>query len=178
MSTTSWHTTVLNDINTLKTQASSLFVNTPYVVAQSTTPALYSMATNNTLQGWVDFTFPTSMPTDWQWNVSSYYGDASGASLLTPFYKAGAACTNGGVGAPCFRPNAYHVVMLFQDAPMQNAVPQDRFPITSSSLSIFRGNSSADYTTENSWYWYQSPPRSEPNRPTSRRTAARASSSR
>jgi hypothetical protein len=143
------------DITTMKTNASTLFVNTPYVVAQSSTPALYAMASNNPLQGWVDFTFPGSMPSDWWWNVSSYYGSASGASLLTPFFKPAATCTTG-VGAPCFRPNAYHIVMLFQDAPMQNGAAGS-FPYNQMKPQYFPWNATADYTTENSWYWYQSP---------------------
>jgi hypothetical protein len=156
------------DVTTMKNNASTLFVNTPYIVAQSTTPALFSMASNQQLQGWVDFTFPGSQPADWWWNVTKYYGEASGASLLSPFFTSSAACNNGGAGAPCFRPNAYHVVMLLQDAPLANG-PGGSFPYYQFKPQYFPWNSQADYTTENSWYWYQSTSlgASPPNMPTS-----------
>ncbi len=149
-------TPTVNDIALMKTNASTIFVNTPYVVAQSTTPALYAMATNSALQGWVDFVYPSAMPADWWWNVSAYYGQASGASLLTAYNKPTTGCAIGTVGAPCFRPGAYHIVMLFQDAPMQNG-PGGSFPYYEFKPQYFPWNATADYTTENSWYWYQSP---------------------
>jgi hypothetical protein len=130
------------------------FQNTPYVTAQSTMTALYAMATNQPLYGWASFTFPSSVQTDWWWNVGSYYGQRSDASSAA-FYAANTGCAAGTVGAPCFRPNAFHIVMLLQDAPAQNG-PAGSFPYYQMKPQYFPWNLTADYTTENSWYWYNS----------------------
>lgn len=130
------------------------FQNTPYVVGQSTTTALYAMATNQPLGGWAAFKFPSTQQSDWWWNVASYYGGRSDASV-SPYYSANTACAAGTVGAPCFRANAFHLVMLLQDAPTQNG-PGGSFPYYQMKPQYFPWNVTADYSTENSWYWYNS----------------------
>jgi len=134
--------------------ATGCFQNTPYVTAQSTMTALYAMATNQPLYGWASFTFPSSVQSDWWWNVASYYGQRSDAAAA-PFYASGAGCAAGTTGAPCFRANAFHIVMLLQDAPSQNG-PAGSFPYYQMKPQYFPWNLTADYTTENSWYWYNS----------------------
>lgn len=134
--------------------SSGCFQNTPYVTAQSTMTALYAMATNDPLYGWAAFKFPSSTQSDWWWNVGSYYGQRSDASSA-PFYASGTGCAAGTTGAPCFRPDAFHIVMLFQDAPAQNG-PAGSFPYYQMKPQYFPWNLTADYTTENSWYWYNS----------------------
>ena len=134
--------------------AAGCFQNTPYVTAQSTMTALYAMATNDPLYGWAKFTFPTTVQSDWWWNVASYYGQRSDAAAA-PFYAASTTCAAGTTGAPCFRANAFHIVMLLQDAPSQNG-PAGSFPYYQMKPQYFPWNLTADYTTENSWYWYNS----------------------
>jgi hypothetical protein len=151
---------VVNDFNTMSANASSFFQQTPYVVAQSTTPALYLAATDETMAGWACWDYPGAQPADWWWNAK-YYGQGvcnggNDVGLLQPNIYTAQACANGGIGAACFRPNAYHVIMLLQSAPAMNGA-YGSFPYYQYKPQHFNWNAPADYTTENAWLWFYSP---------------------
>ncbi|HSO32046.1 MAG TPA: hypothetical protein VLT33_06005 [Labilithrix sp.] len=133
--------------------SASCFQQTPYVTAQSTMTALYAMATNQPLYGWAAFKYPSAQPTDWWWNVYQYYGQRSDAAS-SPYFAA-TTCAAGTAGAPCFRANAFHIVLVMQDAPSQNG-PAGSFPYYQMKPQYFPWNVTADYTTENAWYWFNS----------------------
>jgi hypothetical protein len=130
------------------------FANKPYVVAQSSGVALYTMALNQDLGSWVGFPnwYPGTPGADYWWNTTEYFGRAPYAEWAGNFYQ-GTPCPTGTLGAPCFRPSAFHVVVLMQDSPVMNG-PAGSFPYYQSMPRYFPVNSWADYTTENSWYWW------------------------
>jgi hypothetical protein len=147
-------------IQDMKNHPENYFFQVPYAKGQSSIPALFAAATNAPLMGRVDFTFPSNNNDAW-YNVFRYYGRSPTSSAFrftantaAPIW-GGSTCANG-IGAPCFRPNAYHIVMLVQDAPAMNG-PGGSFPYYQMKPRYFRWNLSCDYTTENSWYWFYSP---------------------
>lgn len=146
-------TQTVNDINFIDANSSTLLVDTPYVQAQAAIPALYAMATGEELGGWVDFS--SGFAADWWWNVFSYYGSDPWAFQLSPFVAKAPGCGGGGVGYPCFRSGAYHLVMLMMDFPSMSG-PGGSFPYYQFKPRYFPPNASADYTTSNDWYWWYS----------------------
>ncbi len=136
------------------------FPNKPYVVAQSSGVALLDMALNQDLGAWAAFPvwYPGTVGTnDYWYAVDKYWGRSAQAGWYGNFYQH-QSCPAGTIGAPCFRSNAFHVVLLMQDSPMMNG-PAGSFPYYQFMPRYFPTVSWADYTTENSWYWWdvQSP---------------------
>ena len=136
------------------------FTNKPYVVAQSSGVALFDMALNQDLGSWAGFPVwygGTVDSSDYWYAVDKYWGRSYEAQWFGNFYQH-QTCPSGMLGAPCFRPNAFHVVLLMQDSPMMNG-PAGSFPYYEFMPRYFPTVSWADYTTENSWYWWdvQSP---------------------
>jgi hypothetical protein len=134
---------------------SGSFPDKPYVVAQSSGVALYDMALNQDLGSWAAFPiwYPGTVdPNDYWYAVDKYWGRSAQAEWFGNFYQS-QPCAAGTVGAPCFRSNAFHLVLLIQDSPMMNG-PAGSFPYYQFMPRYFPTVSWADYTTENSWYWW------------------------
>lgn len=131
------------------------FTNKPYVVAQSSGVALYDMALNQDLGSWAAFPiwYPGTVGSnDYWYAVDKYWGRSAQAQWFGNFYQA-QPCPSGTLGAACFRANAFHLVLLMQDSPMMNG-PAGSFPYYQFMPRYFPTVSWADYTTENSWYWW------------------------
>ena len=131
------------------------FTSKPYVVAQSSGVALYSMALNQDLGSWAGFPWYYS-PTpgsDYWYATTNWWGRGPRSSWYGNFYSAYNGCAAGTLGAACFRQNAFHIVLLMQDSPMMNG-PVGSFPYYQFMPRYFPNNSWGDYTTENSWYWW------------------------
>jgi hypothetical protein len=131
------------------------FPNKPYVVAQSSGVALYTMALNQDLGSWAGFPVwygGTVDPSDYWYATDKYWGRSYEAQWFGNFFQH-SSCPAGTVGAPCFRSNAFHVILLLQDSPMMNG-PAGSFPYYQFMPRYFPTVSWADYTTENSWYWW------------------------
>jgi hypothetical protein len=135
------------------------FANTPYVVAQSSGVALFSMALNENLGSWAGFPeyYSPTPGSDYWYATTKWWGRGPDSSWYGNFYTSN-SCPAGTLGAACFRQNAFHLVLLMQDSPMMNG-PVGSFPYYQFMPRYFPNNSWADYTTENSWYWWdvQSP---------------------
>lgn len=54
--------------------------------------------------------------------TEALYQVATGAGL-SPFIEPSLGCPTGGVGGACFRPEAFHVILLVTDAPLHNGPP-------------------------------------------------------
>jgi len=151
----------IDKLNYLKNNAGSLFTQAPYAKAQASSVALYAMATNERLYGYGRFVMQNQA--DAWYNVFKYYGRVNDGNLWhSPFsYKTtapwwGGGTCSGGKGAPCFRDDAYHLVVLVQDAPTMNG-PAGSFPYYQMKPRYFSNLATADYTTANEWYWWYSP---------------------
>lgn len=147
-------------INAFSSVTAGDFTNKPYVVAQSSTVALYSMALDQDLGSWAGFPVwysGTVSSNDYWYATNRYWGRSNEAQWFGNFYQH-QGCSAGMLGAACFRPNAFHIVLLMQDSPMMNG-PVGSFPYYQFMPRYFPTVSWADYTTENSWYWWdvQSP---------------------
>ncbi len=130
------------------------FVNKPYVVAQSSGVALYSMALNENLGAWAGFpSYYGSVGDDYWYATTKYWGRSPLAGWYGYNNQTQTGCPGGTLGTPCFRSNAFHLVLLMQDSPMMNG-PAGSFPYYQFMPRYFPTYSNADYTVENSWYWW------------------------
>ncbi|HEY5242711.1 MAG TPA: hypothetical protein VIJ22_14625 [Polyangiaceae bacterium] len=131
------------------------FTSKPYVVAQSSGVALYSMALNEDLGSWAGFPsyYSPTPGADYWFATTKWWGRGPLSNWYGNFYQSYNGCTAGTLGAACFRQNAFHLVILLQDSPMMNG-PVGSFPYYQFMPRYFPNNSWADYTTENSWYWW------------------------
>jgi hypothetical protein len=145
-------TAVTNAFNSLN---SGDFPNTPYVVAQSSGVALYSMALNQDLGSWAGFPnyYNPEPGSDYWYATTKWWGRGPLSNWYGNFYTTYGGCPAGTLGAACFRQNAFHLVLLMQDSPMMEG-PAGSFPYYQFMPRYFPNNSWADYTTENSWYWW------------------------